>query len=75
MPSVDLRLSVQRLVISLLGDPHLRDERFSGNAALDDPRWCRDLSRAPFLAVALVVKAVSRGHECIEQHEPGWWDG
>jgi hypothetical protein len=31
-------------MIGILGDQHLRDHGFGGNAALDDSRWCRGLN-------------------------------
>jgi hypothetical protein len=36
-------------VIGILSDQHLRDQRFGGNAAFDDPRWCRGLERFPIM--------------------------
>jgi hypothetical protein len=43
LPGVDLRLSVKRQVIGVLGDQHLGDQRLGRDAALDDPRRRRGL--------------------------------
>jgi hypothetical protein len=57
LPGIDLRLPVERQVIGILGDQHLRDQRLGGNAAFDDPgrRWSlhdRALARATAIARA-----------------------
>ena len=69
LPSVDLRLSVQRQVIGILGDQHLRDERFGGNAALNDPRWRRGLNNRALAGAAAVAWATRDQHA-----EGGWYD-
>jgi hypothetical protein len=43
LPGVNLRLPVQRKVIGVLGDQHLRDQRLGRDAAFNDPRRRRGL--------------------------------
>jgi hypothetical protein len=44
-------------MIGVLGDQHLRDQRFCRNAAFDDPGWCRSLDRRGLARAAAIARA------------------
>jgi hypothetical protein len=67
LPGVDLRLAVQRKVIGVLGDQHLRDQRFGGKAALDDPRRCLGLHDRALARTAAIARTAGD-----EDTEGGW---
>ena len=43
LPSIDLRLPIKRQVIGILGNQHLGDQGFGGDAAFDNTSRCRGL--------------------------------
>ena len=46
LPSVNLRLAVQREVVSVLRDENMRQQSWARQSALDGARWCRRLHNA-----------------------------
>ena len=62
LTGVNLCLSVQRQVISVLGDQHLRDQRFGRNAALDDPCRRRGLHNGTLARTAAVARTARDEH-------------
>lgn len=69
MPGIYLGLPVQRKVIGVLGDQHLGDQRFGGNAALDDPRWRWSLNDRALTGAAAVARPARD-----QDAESGWHD-
>ena len=50
LPGVDLRLAIERQVVGIFGDQHMRDQRLGRNAVLDQPLRRRGLYHLPAIA-------------------------
>ena len=62
LPGIDLRLPVERQVIGILGDQHLRDQRFGGDAAFDDPCRRRSLDDRALTRTAAIARTAGNQH-------------
>jgi hypothetical protein len=77
LPGIDLGLPVERQVIGILGDQHLRDQRFGGDAAFDDPCRRRSLNNRVLARAAAIARAAgerallqSLGHQAQARSVP-----
>ncbi len=64
----DLRLSIERQVVGVFGDEHLRDESVGRQAALDQPRRCRGLHDCVPAGAAGVARAADHQHAYFSRH-------
>lgn len=62
LTGIDLCLPVKRQVIGILGDQHLRDQRFGGDAAFDDPCRRRSLNDSVLARAAAIARTAGDQH-------------
>ncbi len=62
LPGIDLRLSVERQVIGILGHQNLRDQRFGGDATFDDPCRRGNLHDRVLARAAAIARAPGDQH-------------
>jgi len=62
LPGIDLRLPVKRQVIGILGHQHLRDQRFGGDTAFDDPCGRRSLHDRALARAAAIARTAGDQH-------------
>jgi len=66
---VDLRLPVERQVISIFGDQNLCDGRLGWNAAFDQPRWCWSLEDDFLTGAAGIFGAARHQNAELSRHD------
>ena len=64
-----LRLAVERQMVGIFADQHMRDQRFGRPFALDDARRCRRLDGRRLAGAAALARAARHQHA-----ERGWHD-
>ncbi len=68
-PGIDLRLTIERQVVGILGDQHMGDQRLGGQRTFDQVRGCRGLHDGAGAAAAGIFRP--DGHD---DPEPGGGD-
>lgn len=69
LPGVDLRLTIERQVVGILGDQNLGDRRLGWQTAFDQPRGCRSLHDHVLAGTTGVFGPAHDDHAQLRRHD------